>query len=58
MSSVVDNANLQLSGIERIKRFIITFNEFSVENELMTPTLKVRRHKINEIYEHSLNNLY
>ncbi len=58
ISDAVEDANNQLSRIERIKGFIITFDEFSVQNELMTPTLKVRRHKVSEIYQESLNSLY
>ena len=58
ISAALDRANDELSNLEKVRRFLIADEAFSVENELMTPTLKVRRHKIAEIYGERLNGLY
>jgi long-chain acyl-CoA synthetase len=58
LSPVVDKVNLNLSNIEKIRRFIIAKDAFTIDNEQMTPTMKVRRHKIKEIYGDQLEGLY
>jgi len=58
VSEAVDRANAELSNIEKVRRFLIADEAFSVENELMTPTLKVRRHKIAALYGDRLEGLY
>jgi len=58
ISAALDRVNEHLSVIERVRRFILVAEEFSVENEMMTPTLKVRRHKIIEVYGDQLEALY
>ena len=58
ISAAVERVNNNLSVIEKVRRFHISFDEFSVENEMITPTLKVRRHKIIEKYHSELENLY
>ena len=55
---VVERANQRLSSIERVRHISIADEPFSVENELMTPTLKIRRHKIKAAYGASLEDLY
>jgi len=54
----VDRVNKKLSIIERIRRFILIPQAFSVENGMMTPTLKLRRHNILSQYGKELNALY
>ncbi|MBT5941430.1 MAG: long-chain fatty acid--CoA ligase, partial [Rhodospirillaceae bacterium] len=58
ISEALDRINEHLSVIERVRRFILIEEEFSVDNEMMTPTLKVRRHVINEKYGDQLAALY
>ncbi|MBL6863786.1 MAG: long-chain fatty acid--CoA ligase [Rhodospirillales bacterium] len=58
ISAAVERVNNNLSVIEKVRRFHISFDEFTVENEMITPTLKVRRHKIIEKYRSELENLY
>ncbi|MFL2781531.1 MAG: AMP-dependent synthetase/ligase [Rhodospirillales bacterium] len=58
ISAAVDRVNKNLSVIERVRRFHISSEGFTVENEMITPTLKVRRHKIIEKYQDDLENLY
>lgn len=58
ISSEVNKANEGLSSIEKIRKFIIAKEPFSTENGLLTPTMKVRRHKVIEIYGETLDDLY
>ena len=58
ISAAVERVNNNLSVIEKVRRFHISFDEFTVENQMITPTLKVRRHKIIEKYHSELENLY
>ena len=54
----LERANANLSNIERVRKFLLTSEAFSVDNEQMTPTLKVRRHVIEDIYGEKLEDLY
>jgi long-chain acyl-CoA synthetase len=58
ISEALDRVNEHLSVIERVRRFELIEEEFSVDNEMMTPTLKLRRHVINEKYGDQLAALY
>jgi len=55
---VVDRVNAGLSAIERIRRFAVAPEPFSIENAMLTPSLKIRRHKIREAYGAALDRLY
>ena len=48
--------NYQL--LKKIKKFKLIEQEFTIENGLMTPTLKLKRKKIIEKYKQDLENLY
>ncbi|MGJ3258607.1 MAG: AMP-dependent synthetase/ligase [Rhodospirillales bacterium] len=50
--------NKSLSNIEKVRRFIIASEPFTVENEQMTPTMKVRRHIVRGVYGDRLETLY
>jgi len=54
----IEKINLDLSNIEKIKKFIIIKNQFTIENNLMTPTLKLKRYKIIETYKSELEKLF
>ena len=58
ISEEVKKANESLSSIEKIRKFIVILEPFSTDNGLLTPTMKVRRHKVKEIYGEALNDLY
>jgi len=55
---VVEKANEHLSVIEKVRKIIVPAEPFSVENEMMTPTLKVRRNQIKTVYGEKLLALY
>jgi long-chain acyl-CoA synthetase len=42
----IEKINKELTKIEKIKKFLIINNQFSIENGFMTPTLKLKRFKI------------
>ena len=58
ISEAVKRANLRLSSFERVRHFHIINDEFTTENKMLTPTLKVRRHIVNKIYKSKLDSLY
>ena len=58
LAPVLDRVNASLSNIEKIRRVILAAEPFTTDNGLLTPTLKIRRHKIKEIYGDDLEALY
>jgi long-chain acyl-CoA synthetase len=58
VSEVVDRANSGMSQIEKVKRYVIAEEAFTVDNGMMTPTMKVRRHEILKRYGTELEALY
>ena len=54
----VEEINKGLSVIEKIKNIIVVKEKFSIENRMLTPTLKLKRFKIVEKYKKQLENLY
>jgi long-chain acyl-CoA synthetase len=58
LQRAVDRVNAELSVIEKVRRFIVADEAFSIENEQMTPSMKIRRHVISKAYGERLNALY
>lgn len=58
LSAAVDRVNQHLSPIEKIRRFAAIPDAFTVDNEMATPTLKIRRHVITAHYGDLLKALY
>ncbi|MCI4590897.1 AMP-dependent synthetase/ligase [Sphingobium sp. BYY-5] len=58
LRAAVDRVNDDLSVIERIRRFILADEPFTIENEEMTPSMKIRRHVIRKRYADRLDALY
>ena len=58
ISAAVDRVNRDLSTTEKIRRFIFADEPFSIDNKQMTPSLKIRRHVIKEIYGDRTDALY
>ena len=58
VSEYINNLNKNLSIIERVKRNIIIKDEFTIENRMLTPTLKLKRKEIIKNYKQHLENLY
>ncbi|TCD06619.1 long-chain fatty acid--CoA ligase [Erythrobacteraceae bacterium CFH 75059] len=58
LRAAVDRVNAEVSVIEKVRSFAIADEPFSIENEEMTPSMKIRRHKIRERYGDRLDALY
>lgn len=58
LRAAVDRVNDDLSVIERVRRFILADEPFAIENEQMTPSMKIRRHVIRKVYADRLDALY
>jgi len=58
LQAAVDRVNADLSVIEKIRRFILADGAFTIENEQLTPSLKIRRHIISNVYGERLDALY
>jgi len=54
----VENLNKSLSLVEKVKKFKLIREEFTIENGMMTPTLKLKRKKILDKYKQVLEKLY
>ena len=54
----IDKVNLNLSKIENIKKFFVIKEKFSIENGMLTPTLKLKRYKIVTKYKNQFEKLY
>ena len=54
----IDKVNLNLSKIENIKKFFVIKEKFSIENGMLTPTLKLKRYKIVQKYKNEFEKLY
>ena len=55
---IIENINKNLTLIEKIKKFVIIYDEFTIENGMLTPTLKLKRKEIIKNYKQQLENLY
>ncbi len=58
MQSAVDRVNQKLSVIEKVRRVIIADAPFSTDNQQLTPSLKIRRHVLRQVYGDRLDKLY
>ena len=54
----IENLNKNLSIVEKVKKIKLIKEEFTIENGMLTPTLKLKRKKILEKYKEDLDNLY
>ena len=56
--SIIDEINKSLSQSEKIRRLMLTSEIFSIENGMLTPTMKIKRHKVHDKYKEQLEGLY
>ncbi len=54
----VDKVNKDLSHWEKIKKFVLLEEQFTVEKEEITPTLKLKRNVIDDHYREEIENIY
>ena len=58
IKQAVDRTNQDLSVIEKVRKFVLADEPFTTDNEMMTPTMKIRRMQIRETYQDRLDALY
>lgn len=58
LRAAVDRVNGQLSVIEKVRKFDLADEPFTIENEQMTPSMKIRRHVLREVYADKIAALY
>jgi long-chain acyl-CoA synthetase len=58
VSRIVERRNAELQSYARIKKFTILPEDFTVDNGLLTPTLKVKRKVITDAHKEQLDSLY
>ena len=58
IQNVIEKINKKLTLLEKIKKIQLIDESFSIENGLMTPTMKVKRKKVTEKYKNQLEKLY
>jgi long-chain acyl-CoA synthetase len=58
VQKAVDYANEAVSRAEGIRKFVIIDGDFTEENGLLTPSLKVKRHAVTEVYGEEIEKLY
>ncbi len=54
----VERVNKDLTVTERVRRFVLADGPFTIENEQLTPSLKIRRHVLKQVYGERLDGLY
>jgi len=58
MGEAVDRANRQLPGVERIRKWELVPEPFTIDNGLMTPTMKIRRTLVQGKFQRRIIALY
>ncbi len=57
-STIVEDVNKNLARYEKIKKFALLENEFSVESGELTPTMKIRKSFVEKNYKDIIEELY
>jgi long-chain acyl-CoA synthetase len=58
LRAALDRVNAELSIVEKVRRFVVADEPFSIENEQLTPSMKIRRHVLKAAYSERLDALY
>lgn len=58
LDAAVTRVNKRLANVEKLRRFLVAAEPFTIDNEQMTPTMKIRRHVIYHEYRRELEALY
>lgn len=58
VQAAVDRVNRSVATVEKVRRIIIADEPFSIDNAQMTPSLKIRRHILKQVYGARLDALY
>ena len=58
INEIIKKINNNLTLVEKVKKFHLVNENFSIENGLLTPTMKVKRNKVINKYKNILENFY
>ena len=58
IEEIINKVNQNLALVEKIKKFYLVSENFSIENGLLTPTMKIKRNKVITKYKNILENFY
>jgi long-chain acyl-CoA synthetase len=58
LDEVVSRVNARLTVPEKVRRFVLAYEGFTIDNEMLTPSMKIRRHVIKEKFGETLDALY
>ena len=58
INKIIENINVKLTLVEKVKKIQLIDENFSIENSLLTPTMKVKRKKVIEKYKKQIEKLY
>jgi long-chain acyl-CoA synthetase len=58
IENAVKNANAKLAKYETLKKFVVSDVEFTQENGMLTPTLKVKRKIVNQFFAAKVDSMY
>ena len=58
INEIINKINENLTLVEKIKKFYLLNENFSIENGLLTPTMKVKRNKVISKYKNILEKFY
>lgn len=53
LKETLEEVNKDLQNYEKIKKVVLMEEEWTIENGFLTPTLKIKRNKIEEIHKHN-----
>lgn len=56
--AAVDRVNTQVATTEKVRKITLTPDAFTTDNEMLTPSLKIRRHVIRQVYGERIDGLY
>ena len=58
MASRLERINQHLSNFERVKKFTLLADEMTLEGGQLTPSLKVKRRVVNQLYASQIEGMY
>ena len=58
IKSEIDQLSREIKGYERVQNFVLAMEDFTTDNGMLTPTLKLKRRAVMERYGPDLDGLY